>query len=135
VAAGVASAQSKPAATAPSAKSPTTTEAKVDRPRQPRPEIHQGNRRDTTKSKYSGHPRRPDRRGRARRGKPPLARRGRRDTVARLCDIDSKKLDKAGSELSNAKKFGDFRDMLDKTERTSTPSLVSCPITATPPRP
>jgi predicted dehydrogenase len=128
-AASVANAQSKPAATTPSTKSPTTTE------KGGRPGRGGGRNRDqqsikeiaaTRKSKYS------DIRvavigidGRGASNLRELVEAGA--TIGAVCDIDSQKLDKAASQLPSAKKFADFREMLDKEGKNLDAVLVSTP--------
>lgn len=48
------------------------------------------------------------------------------DVVA-ICDVDTKRLDKAGEKYTNAQKFTDFREMLDKLGKSIDAVTVSTP--------
>src|SRR5687767_11144221 len=129
-AAGVASAQQKPAttkvATTPSTKSPTTTEARGRAGRGERDRKSLSEIAATRKTKYS------DLRvgiigvdGRGAGNLRAIVETGA--TVAALCDIDSKNLEKPAAELKNAKTYADFREMLDKQGKDLDAVVISTP--------
>ncbi len=47
--------------------------------------------------------------------------------VIAICDIDSNKLDKCGSELPDARKYADFRELLDKEQKNLDAVVVATP--------